>query len=478
MIPPRGQAVSAKQAAVSFFFAGLLPIIAFTIIEEQYGTWAGLIAGCIFGVGEIIFEKIKYKQISKMTKFGNGLLFALCLVSAISSEGLWFKLQPAFMEGLFAMALWGSLFTRRPLLQRLMEMQGQKLPEVLTSRVFGLTFRIGLFFAVHAGLATWAALEWTTQNWALLKGLGLTISMVVYLICEGIFLRWSIRKKYFIWILGLFFISGCARLDLALKWADTYVLSSLSDYFDLSKQEKEETRQSFKQTLANIQTQDFPALAEQLNLLATLIQKTELRNDLSKEQKNDLLNIQIRKIFADIGELFKKASGRFEPLGQLVVANQAKKGFHHFDEEFLKKYNQDLLDITDQKKQKKAVQKKINTWIDETVEFLSDSQKSKLTEEVRKYPPPVFLQIESRRLVFEKFRVARNNETLRRAFVTQFFNQWDSLQSAEFQEARKAYFEHVTQWLVEIVQTMNEKQKKNLLRNLHKRALEFNIGRT
>lgn len=161
-----------------------------------------------------------------------------------------------------------------------------------------------------------------------------------------------------------------------------------------------------------------------------------------------------------------------------MVANQAKKGFHHFDEEFLKKYNQDLLDITDQKKQKKAVQKKINTWIDETVEFLSDSQKSKLTEEVRKYPPPVFLQIESRRLVFEKFRVARNNETLRRAFVTQFFNQWDSLQSAEFQEARKAYFEHVTQWLVEIVQTMNEKQKKNLLRNLHKRALEFNIGRT
>lgn len=178
-------------------------------------------------------------------------------------------------------------------------------------------------------------------------------------------------------------------------------------------------------------------------------------------------------MFTDIGELFKKASRRFEPLGQLVVSNQAKKGFHLFDEEFLKKYNQDLLEITDQKKQKKTIQKKINNWVDETVEFLSEAQKSKLNDEVQKYPPPVFLQIESRRVVFEKFRVARNDEKLRRAFLTQFFTDWDSLQTPEFQKARQAYFERVTIWIVDIMQTMNEKQRKNLIKNLRKRAFEL-----
>ena len=38
-----------KAQAASFFFAGLLPVIAFTLIEEYYGTVAGLIAGMVFG---------------------------------------------------------------------------------------------------------------------------------------------------------------------------------------------------------------------------------------------------------------------------------------------------------------------------------------------------------------------------------------------------------------------------------------------
>ena len=473
MNPNSGQSISPKQAAVSFFFAGLLPVIAFTVIEDQFGTWAGLLAGCVFGLGEIIYEKIRYNQISKMTKFGNGLLIALGLISLLSSEGLWFKLQPALMEGLFALALWGSRFTSRPLLQRLIEMQGQKLPEPLVGRIFGLTFRIGLFFAIQAGLATWAALDWTTQNWALLKGFGVTISMIIYMVAEGLFLRWSIQKRHFIWIFGLLFFSGCGKLDLAVRWADTYVLSSINDYFELSASEKEETRLAFKQILNSIQSQDFPVLAERLDSLAGFLQKNDLRKDLSQAQRNDLLNTEIRKFFSEIGELLKKTSGRFEPLGQLVVANQAKKGFHLFDEEFLKKYNQNLLEMTDQKKQKKTIQKKINTWVDETIEFLSEAQKSKLNDETRKFPPPVFLQLESRRIVFEKFRVARDDEKLRRAFLTQFFTEWDSLQSLEFQKARQAYFERVTVWIVEILQTMNEKQKKNLIKNLHRRAFEF-----
>lgn len=180
-----------RQAALSFFFGGLLPVIAFTVIEEKYGVIAGLIAGMVFGFGEILFELIRHRKVATMTWIGNGLLLVLGGISLISSEGLWFKLQPAIMEGAFAIAMWGSCLIKKPLLVFLAEKQGQQLPEPIKKKLGGVTLRTGFFFAIHTGLAIWAALEWTTTNWALLKGLGLTFSFIVYLGAEVFYLRRS-----------------------------------------------------------------------------------------------------------------------------------------------------------------------------------------------------------------------------------------------------------------------------------------------
>lgn len=184
-----------KSQAASLFFAGLLPVLAFTLIEEYYGTVAGLIAGMVFGVGEICYELYKYKKVQKITWIGNGLLLGLGAVSLISSEGIWFKLQPALMEGIFALILWGSVLMGKPLLSYLAEQQGHQLPDLVKKGMKGITLRTGFFFAIHTGLAVWAALAWSTTAWALLKGLGLTISFVVYLVAEMIFLRRAIVKQ-------------------------------------------------------------------------------------------------------------------------------------------------------------------------------------------------------------------------------------------------------------------------------------------
>jgi len=185
---------SPKAAALTLFFGGILPIIAFTVIEEKYGVIAGLIAGMIFGGGEITYELIRYRKVATMTWVGNGLLLVLGGISLISSEGLWFKLQPAMMEAMFALAMWGSCLAKKPLLVFLAEKQGQQLPEVIKSKMVGVTWRTGLFFAIHTGLAIWAALEWSTTNWALLKGIGLTLSFIIYLLTEVFYLRRSVAS--------------------------------------------------------------------------------------------------------------------------------------------------------------------------------------------------------------------------------------------------------------------------------------------
>lgn len=180
---------NSKQAALSLFFAGLLPVIAFTVIEEKYGVVYGLIAGMAFGFGEIIYELLRHRKVATMTWIGNGLLLALGGISLLSSEGLWFKLQPAIMEALFALAMWGSCLVKKPLLVFLAEKQGQQLPEAVKRKLVGVTWRTGLFFAIHTALAVWAALEWSTTNWALLKGIGLTVSFIIYLLGEVFYLR-------------------------------------------------------------------------------------------------------------------------------------------------------------------------------------------------------------------------------------------------------------------------------------------------
>lgn len=184
-----------KKTAAGLFFGGLLPVIAFTFIEEYYGIIPGLIAGMIFGLGEIIWELYRHKKVQKITWIGNGMLLVLGGVSLISSEGIWFKLQPALMEGAFALVLWGSLIMKKPLLVYLAEQQGQTFPEEIKSRMNGITFRVGVFFAIHAALATWAALYWSTTNWALLKGVGLTVSFILYLVIEALLLRRAILKQ-------------------------------------------------------------------------------------------------------------------------------------------------------------------------------------------------------------------------------------------------------------------------------------------
>lgn len=178
---------------LSFFFGGLLPVIAFTVVEEKYGTIWGIIAGMIFGGGEIIYEYFTQKKVSTITWGGNSLIIVLGAFSLFFKEGIWFKLQPAIMEFIFALVLWSSLLMKKSLLAAMAEKQGQQVPPIVEVFMKAMTFRIGLFLLFQAALATWAAFEWSTEAWALLKGVGFTGSFIVYMIFEAFYLRFRIK---------------------------------------------------------------------------------------------------------------------------------------------------------------------------------------------------------------------------------------------------------------------------------------------
>lgn len=184
-----------RPTFLTIFFGGILPVLAFTVVEDNFGIIWGAIAGMVFGLGEIIYEKVFQGKVSKLTLIVNIFLFALGIVSIIMNDGIWFKLQPAIIEAGFALFLWLSLLRKKPLLIELAKLQGQHLPATGIHILKGMTFRLGIFFAIHAVIATWAAFSWTTEQWAWLKGAGLTISFILYFGFEFLIIRLLTKRN-------------------------------------------------------------------------------------------------------------------------------------------------------------------------------------------------------------------------------------------------------------------------------------------
>lgn len=175
----------------SFFIGGLLPIISFTLIEEYYGVVAGLIAAMIFGVGELSYEYFRYRKVERITLIGNGLIIGLGLISLWSTDGIWFKMQPAIFCAIFAAALFATSIMKKPLLVSLSRAQNPNLPDLAIQFLTSLNWRLGIFFLLQTGIGIWAAIYWSTAAWATLKGIGLPVFMIIYMLLEVLYFRWK-----------------------------------------------------------------------------------------------------------------------------------------------------------------------------------------------------------------------------------------------------------------------------------------------
>jgi intracellular septation protein len=168
--------------------------VAYTVIEMQYGLFWGVVAGMALGAGEIAWEIFRRRKVSAFTWAGNAFVLVLGAIALLTQEGIWFRLQPAIFEAILAAAFFVSAALGKPLLVVLVESQGLALHPVARDAFRGITLRLGLFFLLHTALAVWAALAWSTAAWVLLKGVGLTLSLLLYMGAEFYFLRARLRK--------------------------------------------------------------------------------------------------------------------------------------------------------------------------------------------------------------------------------------------------------------------------------------------
>lgn len=268
------------------------------------------------------------------------------------------------------------------------------------------------------------------------------------------------------WLGGAFAVllltgASCSRLDLALRWADTFVMYQVTDYFELSSEQKSQARGEFNRALTELRREEFPRLAQELRAIAELSDKNEL----------NAANVELH--LKRLQEGFLGAGRRFEPMAQKLIADQVPKNFSQFDAEIMRKYEKDLKRAQDPAQARSKLKNRAEDIISDSIGYLTPAQKNVFKEWLRQTTPPQPQQVENRKIVLDKFKEVRAEEETRVAFVRDFFYDWESLQGPEYLKARADYQKKVSDLVVQLAGGLEEKQRKNLSENLRRRADEL-----
>ncbi len=173
-----------NRKAILTLVASLLPVIAFALVEEFYGTKAGLIACSILAIAEIGYEWKTLGRPQTVTVVANVLVLLLGGLSLYETNATFFKLQPAILVFVFAGVLVVSSFVGQPFLVGLMKKQRPDLNELGESLLKGLNLRMGIALIFAGIVGIFAALYWPTSWWATYKAVGIPAFIAVYMFAD------------------------------------------------------------------------------------------------------------------------------------------------------------------------------------------------------------------------------------------------------------------------------------------------------
>ena len=95
-----------KNIIIKNFTIGFIPLLIFIIADEFFGLVVALVVAVAGGIFEFSYYYIRYKQVEKFVAFDVTLLCVFAFISFLMENDLFFKLKPAFIEFIFALACW------------------------------------------------------------------------------------------------------------------------------------------------------------------------------------------------------------------------------------------------------------------------------------------------------------------------------------------------------------------------------------
>lgn len=138
-------------------FSEIAPLVAFFIINQYYGLYAGAAAAVAASVLLISVTWALEKRLARFAVFATSIAALLTAAAILAEEKTYIKIQPSLFSGAFALVLLGGAVRGKAMMKIFFHAQFD-LPE---SVWFQLSLRWGLFFAAAtlANEVTWRALS-------------------------------------------------------------------------------------------------------------------------------------------------------------------------------------------------------------------------------------------------------------------------------------------------------------------------------
>lgn len=151
---------------------GFIPLFVFMVIDEIWGTRAGLIAALVIGVGEMGWIWIQEKRLDKFVLFDTGLLLVLGSVSILLDNDIFFKLKPGLVELILCAVLALSAFSKLNIVGLMTQryMKDIELNEVQMAQMRKSMQMMFFVFLAHTILVFYSAFYLSNEAWAFISG--------------------------------------------------------------------------------------------------------------------------------------------------------------------------------------------------------------------------------------------------------------------------------------------------------------------
>jgi hypothetical protein len=259
--------------------------------------------------------------------------------------------------------------------------------------------------------------------------------------------------RFYLNVLILIFISisisSCSRVDLALKWADTFLYYELKSEFDFAGKQKPIVESVSNTVVAELKKDWLPTAAMRFKILS---EKVDLK---SKEDIKAVLESEVAFIQDHLKKMYAIAAGQVPNITKTIT----EENWTYFKEEFEEK-NEDVLSEEPENK----IQENLEAFLDS----LTKEQKELIKVWTKENPSNVKLRVENRRHIMNQInaKVTPWSADKWNDAILAWIKDPQAMNLPAYETYLKKRTDSMIALLVEIFSTVTDKQRKNLKENL------------
>lgn len=170
----------------SILLLGVVPLIAFIILDSFAGVKAGIIAAVFFAIAELVYTLIIYKELDNITFFSISIILIFAALTYYTENSLYFKLQPVCLGLIFGVVFLVMHVIDKPLLVILTNKYRYMLPTNMQEMIIhpaiqlqlsNLSLLLGWGFLIHSGFIAYSVFYLSNWWWLAIRGIGLYVMM-------------------------------------------------------------------------------------------------------------------------------------------------------------------------------------------------------------------------------------------------------------------------------------------------------------